>query len=409
MQSLVLCSNFNTCHHVDSFCRVPSHPIRPICSSLPHKKPLRNFNPLTPALTLRQGFALCAMEGAVIPQEGGFQTLMDYMGKGGADVADDMVVLFSHLQSACKRIAALVASPSKSVLGKQKGHGVAATGSVTGRDAAKPLDIISNDIIKSALQSSGKVAVMASEEDDSPVWLTKDGPYVVTFDPLDGSRNIDASIPTGTIFGIYNCLKELDDNLPIEEKASLNVLQSGARLLAAGYALYSSATMLCISVGSGTHGFTLDRSIGEFVLTHPGIIIPSRGQIYSVNDARYFDWPEGLKRYIDTIRQGKGENPKKYSARYICSLVADFHRTLLYGGIAMNPRDHLRLVYEANPLSFLVEQAGGSGSDGKRRILEIQPAKLHQRLPLFLGSSADISELEGYGDIQQLVNPGYEV
>lgn len=250
---------------------------------------------------------------------------------------------------------------------------------------------------------------MASEEDDSPVWLTKDGPYVVTFDPLDGSRNIDASIPTGTIFGIYNCLKELDDGLPIEEKASLNVLQSGARLLAAGYALYSSATMLCISVGSGTHGFTLDRSIGEFVLTHPGIIIPSRGQIYSVNDARYFDWPEGLKRYIDTIRQGKGENPKKYSARYICSLVADFHRTLLYGGIAMNPRDHLRLVYEANPLSFLVEQAGGSGSDGKRRILEIQPAKLHQRLPLFLGSSADISELEGYGDIQQLVNPGYEV
>lgn len=409
MQSLVLCSNFNTCHHVDSFCRVPSHPIRPICSSLPHKKPLRNFNPLTPALTLRQGFALCAMEGAVIPQEGGFQTLMDYMGKGGADVADDMVVLFSHLQSACKRIAALVASPSNSVLGKQKGHGVAATGSVTGRDAAKPLDIISNDIIKSALRSSGKVAVMASEEDDSPVWLTKDGPYVVTFDPLDGSRNIDASIPTGTIFGIYNCLKELDDNLPIEEKASLNVLQSGARLLAAGYALYSSATMLCISVGSGTHGFTLDRSIGEFVLTHPGIIIPSRGQIYSVNDARYFDWPEGLKRYIDTIRQGKGENPKKYSARYICSLVADFHRTLLYGGIAMNPRDHLRLVYEANPLSFLVEQAGGSGSDGKRRILEIQPAKLHQRLPLFLGSSADISELEGYGDIQQLVNPGYEV
>jgi fructose-1,6-bisphosphatase I len=167
--------------------------------------------------------------------------------------------------------------------------------------------------------------------------------------------------------------------------------------------------MLCISVGSGTHGFTLDRSTGEFVLTHPSIIIPSRGQIYSVNDARYFDWPEGLKKYIDTIRQGKGENPKKYSARYICSLVADFHRTLLYGGIAMNPRDHLRLVYEANPLSFLVEQAGGSGSDGKRRILEIQPAKLHQRLPLFLGSSADISELEGYGDIQQLVNPGYEV
>ena len=133
------------------------------------------------------------------------------------------------------------------------------------------------------------------------------------------------------------------------------------------------------------------------------------GQIYSVNDARYFDWPEGLRRYIDTVRQGKGRYPKKYSARYICSLVADLHRTLMYGGVAMNPRGHLRLVYEANPLSFLVEQAGGRGSDGKRRILSIQPAKLHQRLPLFLGSLEDMEELESYGDVQQKVNPGYEV
>lgn len=133
------------------------------------------------------------------------------------------------------------------------------------------------------------------------------------------------------------------------------------------------------------------------------------GQIYSVNDARYFDWPEGLRKYIDTVRQGKGKYPKKYSARYICSLVADLHRTLLYGGVAMNPRDHLRLVYEANPLSFLVEHAGGRGSDGKHKILSIQPVKLHQRLPLFLGSPEDMEELESYGDVQQKVNPGYEV
>jgi len=133
------------------------------------------------------------------------------------------------------------------------------------------------------------------------------------------------------------------------------------------------------------------------------------GQIYSVNDARYFDWPEGLRKYIDTVRQGKGRYPKKYSARYICSLVADLHRTLLYGGVAMNPRDHLRLVYEANPLSFIVEQAGGRGSDGKSRILSLQPVKLHQRLPLFLGSLEDMEELESYGDVQQKVNPGYEV
>ena len=133
------------------------------------------------------------------------------------------------------------------------------------------------------------------------------------------------------------------------------------------------------------------------------------GQIYSVNDARYFDWPKGLQSYIDDVRQGKGKHPKKYSARYICSLVADFHRTILYGGVAMNPRAHLRLVYEANPLSFIAEQAGGKGSDGVRRILDIQPNKLHQRLPLFLGSTDDVEELMSYGNVQQLVNPGYEV
>ncbi|KAK4476928.1 hypothetical protein RD792_016097 [Penstemon davidsonii] len=268
---------------------------------------------------------------------------------------------------------------------------------------------------------------MASEEDDCPVWLADDGPFVVVLDPLDGSRNIDASIPTGSIFGIYKRLQELD-HLPVEEKAMLNSLQSGTKLVASCYVLYSSATIMCTTFGSGTHAFTLDHSTGDFILTHPNIIIPPRviecrhsyvnkvccffvmsGQIYSVNDARYFDWPEGLRRYIDTVRQGKGKYPKKYSARYICSLVADFHRTLLYGGIAMNPRDHLRLVYEANPLSFLAEQAGGKGSDGKLRILSLQPVKLHQRLSLFLGSPDDIEELQSYGDVQQKVNPGYEV
>ncbi|MED6106548.1 hypothetical protein PIB30_005536 [Stylosanthes scabra] len=249
---------------------------------------------------------------------------------------------------------------------------------------------------------------MASEENDAPIWISDDGPYVVVTDPLDGSRNIDASIPTGTIFGIYKRLEELDD-LPTEEKAMLNSLQSGSRLVAAGYVLYSSATILCTTFGSGTQTFTLDHSTGDFILTNCSLEIPRRGQIYSVNDARYFDWPEGLRRYIDTIRQGKGKYPKKYSARYICSLVADLHRTLMYGGVAMNPRDHLRLVYEANPLSFIVEQAGGRGSDGKNRILSLQPVKLHQRLPLFLGSLEDMEELESYEDVQQRVNPGYEV
>lgn len=339
----------------------------------------------------------------------GFSTLMEYVGKGGINVNnDDLVVLFAHLEYAFKRIATLVASPFNSTFGKNVGIVSDAAGSLSDRDKPKPLDIVSNEIILSSLRKSGKVAVMASEEDDLPVWITDDGPFVVVTDPLDGSRNIDASIPTGTIFGIYKRLIEID-HLPPEEKAILNSLQSGSRLVAAGYALYSSATILCTSFGRGTHAFTLDRSTGDFILTHPNIKIPPRGQIYSVNDARYFDWPKGLRQYIDTVRQGKGKYPKKYSARYICSLVADFHRTLLYGGVAMNPRDHLRLVYEANPLSFLAEQAGGKGSDGKIRILSMQPVKLHQRLPLFLGSPEDIDELESYGDVQQRVNPGYEV
>ncbi|KAK8940478.1 hypothetical protein KSP39_PZI010035 [Platanthera zijinensis] len=341
-----------------------------------------------------------------ISEEDRSHTMMEYLGKTRA-VSDDLAILISHLEYACKRIAALVASPFSSELGRRPADGEV-TASSSGRDAPKPLDVVSNDIILSSLRNSGKVAVMASEEDELPVWITDDGPFVVVVDPLDGSRNIDVSIPTGTIFGIYNRLVELDQ-LPVEEKAQINALQSGNRLVAAGYALYSSATIICLSFGSGTHTFTLDRSTGDFLLTHPSLRIPPRGQIYSVNDARYFDWPTGLRQYIDTVRQGKGQFPKKYSARYICSLVADFHRTLIYGGIAMNPRCHLRLVYEANPLSFLVEQAGGRGSNGKTRILSIQPFELHQRLPLFLGSLDDIHELESYDDIQQKVDPGYAV
>ncbi|CAN4111977.1 unnamed protein product [Withania somnifera] len=336
----------------------------------------------------------------------GFSTLMEYMGKGGIDVGDDLVLLFGHLEYASKKIAALVASPFNSSISKNVG--ITTTGSSSDRDKPKPLDIVSNEIILSSLRNSGKVAVIASEEDEGPVWIKDDGPFVVVMDPLDGSRNIDASIPTGTIFGIYKRLVEID-HLQVEEKALLNCLQSGAKLVAAAYILYSSATILCASFGSGTHAFTLDHTTGDFLMTHPNICIPPRGKIYSVNDARYFDWPEGLRQYIDTIRQGKGKHAKKYSARYICSLVADFHRTLLYGGVTMNPRDHLRLVYEANPLSFLVEKAGGRGSDGKHRILSIQPVKLHQRLPLFLGSPEDIEELQSYGDVQQKVNPGYDI
>eukprot|EP00775_Hariotina_reticulata_P012263 gene12263-12401_t len=227
-----------------------------------------------------------------------------------------------------------------------------------------------NDVMTDALLSCPEVLVIASEEDDDPVTSSLGAAagarFVVVFDPLDGSRNIDAAIPTGWL---------------VESTLSQQ----------------------------GTQGFTLDPLVGDFMLTHPDIKIPKRGQIYSVNDARYYDWPAGLQRYIDTIRQGKGQNPKQYSARYICSLVGDFHRTLLYGGVCMNPRCHLRLVYEANPLAMLVEQSGGIGSDGKKNIREIAPSKLHQRLPLFLGSPEDMLELMSYEDVQQLDGKTYEV
>ncbi|XP_062178481.1 fructose-1,6-bisphosphatase, chloroplastic [Phragmites australis] len=391
-------------HHHQPLLLPPTSNHQPPPPSPPHSRLL-----LLPPLTRRHALVsrprAAATDGmAAAAAAASPPTLLEHMGQAGADA--DLAVLVAHIQSACKRIAALAASPANAELSRAKAGGGGAVSA--GRDAPKPLDELSNEIILSSLQRSGKVAVLASEENDLPIWISNDGPYVVVTDPLDGSRNIEVSIPTGTIFGVYNRLVELD-HLPVEERAQLNSLQSGARLVAAGYVLYSSATILCISFGAGTHAFTLDQSTGEFILTHPSIQIPPRGQIYSVNDARYFDWPEGLRKYIDTIRQGKGQHPKKYSARYVCSLVADFHRTLIYGGVAMNPRDHLRLVYEANPLSFLAEQAGGRGSDGKNRILSIQPVKLHQRLPLFLGSMEDMLELESYGDVQQKVNPGYEV
>ncbi|KAG0557517.1 hypothetical protein KC19_11G136900 [Ceratodon purpureus] len=327
-------------------------------------------------------------------------TMTAFLGTEGSNVDVDLVVLMTHLQAACKHIASILASPTELQTTLSKSDFMFGVG----RDAPKPLAVVSNNIIKAALRSSGKVAAIASEEDERPVWLGE-GPYVVVFDPLDGSRNIDASIPTGTIFGIYRRLPETD-YLPTEEKAYANVMQRGERMVAAGYALYSASTLMAISVGSGLHGFSLDYTIGEFVYSHHDIRIPERGQIYSVNEAKYFDWPAGLRRYIDNIRQGKGQTRRHYSARFICSLVADLHRTIMYGGILMNPKPHLKLMYEANPLSYLVEQGGGKGTDGKRRILEINPIEIHQRLPLFLGSAADVSELVSYGDIQQQRNPG---
>jgi len=319
--------------------------------------------------------------------------------------AGDMVLLFSALETAVKRIAFTV---RQAAIADISGGGATSAGEVsTQRDAPKPLDLVANEILKDLLAATGLVAVMASEEDDDVIELSAvngsgGGRYAVVFDPLDGSRNIECSIPTGTIFGIY-CVP---GGAGGEEAA----LQAGSQLVASGYALYSSATMVVATLGGGrAAAFTLDATTGDFLATHPTLRVPPRGQIYSLNDARYWDWPEGLQRYIDDVRQGRGQNPKQYSARYVCSLVADLHRTIVYGGWCGNPRSHLRLVYEAAPLAFLVEHAGGSASDGVRRILDIKPTALHQRLPLFLGSRDDIAELCSYGDVQQTGKQKYDV
>jgi fructose-1,6-bisphosphatase I len=251
--------------------------------------------------------------------------------------------------------------------------------------------------------------VIASEEEDTPVAVeeTYSGDYVVVFDPLDGSSNIDAGISVGSIFGIYapseSC--KLDDNdwenpEAMMDKCILNVCQAGNELLAAGYCLYSSSTVLVLTIGAGVWGFTFDPLVGEFILSHPDIKIPEKGKIYAFNEGNYNGWTPELKSYIDSLKDADQWGGKPYTSRYIGSLVGDFHRTLLYGGIYGYPGDtknvngKLRLLYECAPMSFLAEQAGGKGSTGFERVLDIVPEKVHQRVPLFCGSKWEVEYLE---------------
>lgn len=332
--------------------------------------------------------------------------------------------VFASIQTACKTIAKLVKrSAIDGMTGLQAGGGSV---NVQGEEQKK-LDVVTNDVIKRALKFTGKVGVIASEEEDKPVF-NKDAyrvpggegkyqdvladigsKYVTVFDPLDGSSNVDANIPTGTIFGVYeekesmeNCV--LDDDGAVEGSCLMNTLQPGDSLVASGYCLYSSSCMFVFTVGSGLQGFTYDRAIGEFVLTHPNIQIPKRGKIYSMNEANRWAWDKPLQEYVTAIQTGKGETKQGYSSRYIGSMVGDVHRTLLYGGIfgypadTKNPDGKLRLLYEAAPMSFLIEQAGGLSLTGKTRIMDLQPQKVHQRVPFLAGSYDDVMEMRSYYD-----------
>eukprot|EP01041_Mallomonas_annulata_P010946 gene10946-22858_t len=297
--------------------------------------------------------------------------------------------IISSMAICASRISSIIATaPINKVIGKSNSKN-------SFDEDQKKLDVICNEIILNELNASNCVKIIASEEESNPIVNpTCTNGLIVTFDPLDGSSNIDCAIPTGTIFAILKPLSCTNDPLQ-------NLLQPGSAIQAAGYCMYSSSTELVISVGKGTHGFTLDPSTNTFILTREDMKCPPRGPYYSLNEGRSPDWPVGLQTYISDIKNGRSKWGKKYSSRYVCSLVADVHRSLLYGGWAGNPRYHLRYLYEAAPLSFIAEQCGGAGSDGIQNILNIIPKSLHERLPVFIGSREDIEEIESYGDVQQ--------
>ncbi len=255
----------------------------------------------------------------------------------------------------------------------------------------KKLDVFANEQFIAALSSGGECCAVASEENEELIHISsevsKNAKYVVCIDPLDGSSNIDVNVSIGTIFSIYR-RTSLSGPIGMDD-----FMQKGTEQVAAGYVIFGSSTMLVYTTGRGVNGFTLDPSIGEFCLSHPDMKLPAKGNIYSINEGNYVHFPDGVKQYIKYCQVEDAATKRPYSSRYIGSLVADFHRNLLKGGIyiypatAKSPNGKLRLLYECNPLAWIAEQAGGRASDGHQRIMELQPTSLHQRTPLFIGST----------------------
>ncbi|MCD9553223.1 class 1 fructose-bisphosphatase [Photobacterium carnosum] len=263
------------------------------------------------------------------------------------------------------------------------------------------LDLYANDKFKAALEARDQVCGIASEEEDLAVsfkrQLNRDAKYVVLMDPLDGSSNIDVNVSVGTIFSIYRRIS------PVGSPAiDADFLQPGHRQVAAGYVIYGSSTMLVYTTGNGVHGFTYDPSLGVFCLSHENMQIPVNGNIYSINEGNYIRFPLGVKKYIKYCQEYVPQDNRPYTSRYIGSLVADFHRNLLKGGIylypstANYPNGKLRLLYECNPMALLIEQAGGRATDGQQRILDLVPTELHQRVPFFVGSTNMVNKVEAF-------------
>jgi fructose-1,6-bisphosphatase I len=270
---------------------------------------------------------------------------------------------------------------------------------IQGEDQQK-LDVYANDLFIKAMTNRNIVCGIASEEEDHFVAINSQdenhqNKYVVLIDPLDGSSNIDVNVSVGTIFSIYRRVTEVGTPVTIDD-----FLQQGNKQVAAGYVIYGTSTMLVYTTGDGVNGFTLNPAIGTFYLSHPNMQFPEDGQIYSVNEGNYIHFPQGVKNYIKYCQME--ENDRPYTSRYIGSLVSDFHRNMIKGGIYMYPKSSLhsngklRLLYECNPMAFIAEQANGKASDGFNRILDISPIELHQRVPFFCGSKNMVEKVEEF-------------
>lgn len=301
-----------------------------------------------------------------------------------------MTAILDDTSTAVKKIS--VAIDAGAIAGNM---GSLATENVQG-ETQKTLDMLTNDIFIESIQKSGHIAGLVSEEVVDPINLTtKNGQYLLCVDPLDGSSNVNVNISVGTIFSVLkanNNKPELSD-----------FLQAGTEQICAGYALYGTSTMLVFTTGNGVNGFTLDKTTNAFVLTHPKMQIPVDTKEFAINMSNYRFWQEPVQRYIDECLQGtEGERDKDFNMRWVASMVAEVHRILVRGGVFMYPSDakaktgKLRLMYEANPMSFIVEQAGGGSTTGLQRVLEVNPTGIHQRVPIMLGSKNEIDRIASY-------------
>ncbi|PHS71582.1 MAG: class 1 fructose-bisphosphatase [Methylophaga sp.] len=308
----------------------------------------------------------------------------------------EMTSLLSDIVSACKQISHLVNRTGIMGLG-----GYAESENIQG-EVQKKLDIITNDVMVDHLNWTGHFAAMASEEIEEIIQIPDDQPkgqYLIAFDPLDGSSNIDINLSVGTIFSILRCPEG------ITEPTVKDFMQKGTEQVCAGFCVYGPSTMMILTTGSGVNGFTLDSHVGEFILTHPNMTIPEDTAEFAINMSNYRFWEQPMQRYIDECIEGvDGSREKNFNMRWVASMVAEVYRVLTRGGIFIYPIDNkastqggkLRLMYEANPMSFIVEQAGGLSSTGRERIMEIQPEGVHQRVPVILGSKNEVERVISY-------------